>query len=344
MPITVRDVAARAGVSPVVVSRVLHNKALSIRVSEATAERVRKAAADLGYRLNVFARNFREQQTMTIGLLHGTGVTRPQLDEGSRYFASLLDGIIEGAFKRGYSLTLCPKLLGASPEDALSDGRFDGLVWYSSVSTDENLETVARSSVPVAIIHAHADRFDNRHPAVLCDNDQGVGLAVDHLIELGHRRIAFALDDSPSNLESIERLDAHRRHVQRRGLEFGEDDIVRVGWHRVEVSEYLRQPLRHTAIIAHNDGLAAEFLSQATVHGVRVPEDLSVIGFDSTDYCLELRPTLTSIYQPLKAMGEKAIDLLVKAIKGELTDEKEVIFPCRLDIRASTSLPTKVKS
>src|SRR5258708_1933147 len=143
MPVTLRDVASKAGVSPVVVSRVLQNKAKAIRVSEATAERVREAALELGYRCNVFARNFRAQQTFTLGVLHGTGFARPRFDSGSRYFGALVDGLIDGAFRQGYSVTFCPKLLSQTPEDAMCDGRFDGLIWYSSVSSDENLDAIA---------------------------------------------------------------------------------------------------------------------------------------------------------------------------------------------------------
>ena len=132
MGVTQRDVAARAGVSPVVVSRVLHNKAASVRVSAATAERVRKAAEELNYRRNASAQNFRLQQTSTIGILHGLGFARPEFDGASRYFAKLMDGMIEGAFEHEYAVTLCPKLHGDNPLDAMGDGRFDGIVWYST--------------------------------------------------------------------------------------------------------------------------------------------------------------------------------------------------------------------
>jgi len=128
MPVTMKDVAARAGVTPTVVSHVLHNRAATVRVSEATAVRVRQAAKDLGYRLNIVARNFRAGQTFMIGVLHGVGFDRSRLGDHSRYLASLFDGIIDGAFEHGYAVTLCPKLLGNHPEDAMADGRFDGLI------------------------------------------------------------------------------------------------------------------------------------------------------------------------------------------------------------------------
>ena len=336
MPVTLRDVASRAGVSPVVVSRVLHDKALSIRVSEATAERVRQAADELGYRCNIFARNFRAQETMTIGVLHGVGTTRPRLDHGSRYFAALLDGLIEGAFRHGYSVTLCPKLLGQSPESAMSDGRFDGLVWYSSVSSDENLQAIASCKVPLALLHARSSEFGGRHASVICDNDQGVGLAIDHLVGLGHRKIAFAMDVHPINVESLERFIAFKRHLERHGLFCDDESVIEVEWSREMIGEYLASNRKHTAVLANNEGLAAEFVHQAKKLGIQVPHDLSIVGFDSTEFCEEVSPRLTAVSQPLNAMGAKAIDLLVDRLKGRPIEQNEFVFPCGLDVRDST--------
>ncbi len=325
----------KAGVSPVVVSRVLHNKAQSIRVSEATSERVRQAAAELGYRCNVAARNFRARQTMNIGVLHGLGTLRPTFSQGSRYFAALMDGITEGAFRHGYSVTLCPKLLGQSPEDAMSDGRFDGLVWYSSVSTDENISALAGCSVPLVLLHTSSSQFGGRHPSVVCDNHQGMRLAVGHLAELGHRRIAFAMEVHPVISESVVRCDEFLAAMKERGLR-SEDSIVQVGWNWDGIDEYLASGPHHTAIIAENDGVASEFVARAQARGLKVPDHLSVIGFDSTDFCWESRPALTSVRQPLTEMGSFAIDQLVAHINNDLSNDLETVFPVTLDVREST--------
>lgn len=341
MAVTLRDVATRAGVSPVVVSRVLHNKASTVRVSEATAERVRAAAADLGYRVNVFARNFRAQQSRMIGVLHGIGFARPLFDSGSRYFAALVDGIVNGAFQHGYSVTLCPTLLGQSPEDAMSDGRFDGLVWYSSHPSPECRQMLMRCSVPLVLVHAHAADFENRYPAVNCDNDQGIGLAVSHLLELGHQDVAFAYEDYTGNHETLARLEAFRRHMADHGLPRSESDFIRSQWGQSELDSYLSSGPAHTAVICFTDQFAADFMRRAAIHNVRVPEDLSVVGFDSTGFCNEQRPALTSVFQPLAAMGERAIDLLAEAITGKLPEPLEVTLPCSFDVRGSTTASSR---
>src|SRR5688572_17862216 len=276
MPVTLRDVAAKVGVTPVVVSRVLHNKANGIRVSDATARRIREAAEELGYRVNVWARNFRSQQTMAIGVLHGTGFPRPLLDRGSRYFASLMDGIIEGAFKYGYSVTLCPKLLGQDSGDAMNDGRFDGLVWYSTSPPPDMKDQIIRSHVPIVVLHEHASELGGRIPTVLCDNRQGIQLALDHLADLGHRRIGFAMESELVSTEATERRDAYLQVAAALGLPASEADVIGIDWERKDIHGYLSDP-KHTAVICFSDGLAADFIKFAPEHGLTLPKDLSLI-------------------------------------------------------------------
>lgn len=336
MSVTQKDVARKAKVSPVVVSKVLHGNLDGIRVSEATAERVRQAAEELGYRVNVWARNFRTQRAMMIGVLNGRGVVRPLFRTGPRYFASLMDGIVEGAFQHNYSVALCPELLGGNPFEGINDGRFAGLVWYSISPLETNLKALESCTVPSVIAHARAATFGGRHATVICDNKQGIGLALEHLIEKGHRRIAFATESDALNVESEERLEGYHVHMARLGLPVGESDVIDVLKDREELKSYLADGPRHTAVIAHADGLAADMIRIAPDFGVRIPEDLAVIGFDSTEFCDELRPTLTSVSQPLYDIGLRAVDLLIQLIEGAPVDQLELVLPCGLDVRGST--------
>lgn len=334
-----RDVAARAGVTPTVVSRVLHNKANGIRVSQATAERVREAARVLGYRVNVMARNFRERQTMMIGVLHGVGFDRPKMGVGSRYFGQLMDGLIDGAFRHGYAVTLCPKLMGQTPEDAMSDGRFDGLVWYSTIPSETNQAMLRGCTSPLVMVHSQVENFTGRFPIVTCDNEQGIRLAVDHLVELGHRKIAFVREEEMAFSESTLRQEAFVRHMRKYGLTVGAGDIVD-GGAGYGVDAYYSDGLRHTAVIAHTEELGGRFVRKAPRYGISIPDDLSVVGFDSTSYCEEFRPRLTSIYQPLKQLGERAIDLLVARIASDDDYAPCETIPCGLDMRESTAPPS----
>lgn len=337
MAVTLKDVANLAKVTPPVVSRVLHNKSTSVRVSAATAERVRQAAEQLGYRVNVMARNFRAQQTRTLGVLNGQGIiTRPTFAMGPRYFASLMDGIVEGAFRQNYSVTLCPLLLGEHPEEGMRDGRFDGLIWYSITPSDEVKQALLKCQIPLVIVHAHVAEFGGLYPTVICDNAQGIGLAVDHLIELGHRRIGFAVEGDALNVESLERLAGFKSHMNRHKLPITDTDILDIRKDREEFHRYLSKGPIHTALIVHADGLASEFITKSSTYGIRIPEDLSIIGFDSTGFCDELRPRLTSVSQPLFDIGWKAAEQLLLSISGGQPDPLELVVPCGLDVRGST--------
>jgi LacI family transcriptional regulator len=249
-----------------------------------------------------------------------------------------MDGIIDGAFEQGYSVTLCPKLLGQSPEDAMTDGRFDGLVWYSTSPSGENRQMLERCSVPLVLIHTPESTFGGRFPTVMCDNDQGLGLAVDHLVGLGHRRIAFAIDSWDPFGELRIRLDAFFRHMGLRGLEASERNVVNV--HEGAVDGVFEPSLAFTAVIAVHDGVAGLVLSEAERLGIEVPRQLSVVGFDSTSFCLGLRPRLTSVSQPLAVMGHKAVDLLVQVVRAGTANPNALVFPCGLDIRDSTAAPS----
>ena len=334
LAVTLRDVAAKARVSPIVVSRVLHNKALSINVTEATAERVRVAAKELGYRRNISAINFRAKQTMAIGVFHGAGRPTPSFEGGSNYFGALMDGFVAGAFANDYAVTLCPKLLGHAPDDALSDGRFDGLVLYSTDSTEANAQMLQRCTVPLVLVHTKASEFGCSVPSIVCDNYQGIALAIDHLVGLGHRKIAFAQDPWLLSTEIRDRHNAFLALSEERGLPVGPPDIVTVDADGENFTELFSGS--YTAVIACHDALAGRILAAATERNVAVPDDLSLVGFDSTSYCNELRPALTSVSQPLQQMGARAIELLVAFIRGEIQGPAELTYPCGLDIRGTT--------
>lgn len=333
MAVTLRDVAAKAGVSPVVVSRVLHNKALTVGVSESTAARVREAAESLGYKRNVAAISFRTQRTMTIGLLHGLGSEMPTLEGGTKYLAALMDGLLAGAFPRGYSVLLCPKLLGSNPNDAMSDGRFDGLILYNVGLTEANSAMLQQCSLPLVLVHTRGRDFGCKASSVMCDNAQGIELAVQHLAELGHKRIAFVQEPWFLSIEMRDRRKAFLAHSRRLGLCVDEEDVI----DRENVDDLFGRD--YTGAIAYHDGLAGDLLAEAYHRGVRIPEDFSLIGFDSTSYCRELRPELTSVSQPLQQIGEEAVRLLMARIDGEVEEPEEVIFPCTLDVRESTGRP-----
>lgn len=336
MAVTMRDVAARAGVTPTVVSRVLHNKASTVRVSAATAERVRSIAKEMKYRVNVTARNFRDQQTMMIGILHGVGFERQRLSEGSRYFACLVDGIVDRAFHYGYSVTFCPGLMGENPGQAVSDGRFDGLIWYSTDLTGRNTELIQNCISPLVVIHSNENDFEGKVASVICDNYGGLSQAIDHLVGLGHRDIGFVLERRETFSEALERARIFEQILKERNLPFSTASIIYAELDLTGLRNELRKT-KCTAVLASSETLAADVLKCAAEAGLSVPNDISVIGFDSTEYCEGLTPKLTSIYQPLQRIGSAAVDLLMAQISDLPLVNKHLVIPCGFDIRQSTT-------
>lgn len=341
MAVTMRDVAAKAGVTPTVVSRVLHNKATTVRVSKATAERVRTIAKEMNYRVNVTARNFRDQQTLMIGILHGVGFERQPLSEGSRYFACLVDGMIDRAFHYGYSVTFCPALLGDNPDQAVADGRFDGLVWYSTDLTESSTELIKNCRSPLVVIHAGEEDFEGKIPSVICDNYGGISLAIDHLTELGHKKIGFVLEKKDSFAEAKVRAATFQQILNERGLEFSETTSLLYAGDAADnllpLKRYLSEN-KNTALVTSSETVASYVLKVAKELGIDVPTDLSVVGFDSTEFCDGLSPRLTCIHQPLKRMGSAAVDLLIAEVNNFPIEQKHLVIPCGLDIRESTTI------
>jgi LacI family transcriptional regulator len=331
-----RDVAAKAGVTPTVVSRVLHNKANTVRVSAATAERVREAASELRYRVNITARNFREQQTLMIGVLHGMGFERQPLSVGSRYFASLMDGVVDEAFRRGYSVTFCPSLLSVDPTGAISDGRFDGLIWYSTDINEQNMNLLKNCRAPLVMVHANESFGDGKVSTVICDNQQGIELGLNHLLELGHTKIGMVMDRNRSFTEAQMRREIFEQLLDKHNLPHDEFSIINAETDLSGLERYLDNPL-HTGVLTTSETVAGDMVTIADRKGVKIPDDISIIGFDSTEYCDVLRPKLTSVSQPLRLMGAEAARLLIEEISDLSTRRQHLVIPCGLDIRESTT-------
>lgn len=266
-----------------------------------------------------------------IGVLHGSSIERPRFSIGSRYFAALMDGIVDGAFEKGYSVTLCPKLLGEDQAEGIADGRFDGLIWYQRRDTEEDLVTAASCPLPIVFVHSSLGSTGTIWPSVSCDNEQGTLLAVKHLVELGHKKIAFVIEPWFQNGEGVTRALAFNRAMDQFGLE------GRTFAFRPDLPDHptiLEQGF--TAALAWNDETAGTLINRLQANGAVLPRDLSVIGFDSTSYCDEITPKLTSIRQPLIDIGRSASQLLISQISGDHIGTDPVLHPCVLDVREST--------
>ena len=340
--VTIQDVAARSGVSISTVSRVVTG---AVAVEPETAERVREAIAALGYRPNLLARSFRRRVTHTIGLLVP--------DNSNPFFAELARTIEDAGFADGYSVVLCNSDLSAVKQetyiDVLLANRVDGLILVSSGL----IPTVGRHDAVARILDAGApcvvvDRDLGETPVdqVLVDNDQGGYLAGEHLIALGHRRIACLV--GPSDLTpSAGRIAGFLRAMADAGLAVAAEGLVRGNGRPDGGSAAALQLLERgvvgagdvTAIFAFNDQMATGAIGALQRAGCRVPQDVSVIGFDDIPQSAAIFPALTTIAQPIAEMGSIGVRLLLDRIARRDAPHQRVRLSTRLVVRESTGPP-----
>ncbi|AEE46854.1 transcriptional regulator, LacI family [Cellulomonas fimi ATCC 484] len=322
------DVARTAGVSVATVSKVVNGR---YGVAQSTLTRVQEVIDQLGYEASLGARSLRSHRTNVLGIL---------VAEFEPYSTELLKGASAAVGATGYEL-LAYSGGGAGGAvgwerrylSRLSGTLIDGAVIVTPTVVE------AHPGVPVVAVDPHTG--PSGLPTVDADSFAGAVLATEHLLRLGHRRIAF-LGGRP-DLESARlREDGYRHALAAAGIPVDED-LVRVGGYRPETAdqpahELLARPEPPTAVFAANDLSAIHVVEVARSLGLRVPEDLSVIGFDNVPESALATPPLTTISQPLQQMGAEALRLLVDLIDGKERGV-HVRLPTELVERASTAPP-----
>lgn len=347
---TLRDVATRAGVSTSTVARVVHGKGY---VSEKTRARVETVMREGGFRLNAVASGLKRQRTTTIGtLLHET-LPNP-------FFAEVALGIEKCASDHGYNVLVYNARGSAEIEragvDVLLSQQVDAIVFAKPVEAS-NVELAHRAGA--AVVEVEKPRY-GALGSVLVDNYVGATAAMRHLLELGHLNIGFIGEPSREDSTATgrwaarvinERLAGYRDALAERGLP--EDDSLIVvgeyyrdaGWPSLRtgydyMTTLLRQHPSVTAVLAGSDLLAAGALQALYERGIRVPDELSVIGFDDT-YAKHLAPPLTTVRQPMFRMGTEAAALAMELAAGERPRKREVWLQTELVVRGSTAPPRR---
>ena len=339
MATTIRDVAEAAGVSAMAVSKVLHGTGATVRVGAETAATIRRVAQELRYQPNHLARSFRQRKTNTIGLVFSHF---GRIGDFDGYFSALLNGAMTATFGSDYGLTICPNLARSSNHGLFDDGRFDGLLWCKPDYSAEGAAAIERSNLPIVMMHA-PDGSGPNVPRYCCDNPLGLRLAVDHLVGLGHRHIAFLSDKfNHHSAEGSLRIDSFRAALVANGLSAREENVLFWTVECEELGEYFTKPNRATAVITFSERHAVCLLRQAELIGVKIPEELSVIGFDSSAFCNTTTPRLTAINQPIEQMAFDAGMHLISIIRGGESSVGSHIYPCGLDVRDSTAPPSNV--
>lgn len=335
-PVTIKEIAARAGVSTSTVSRVVNQ---SVRVDPATEERVQEAIGALGYRPNLLARSFRRKITHTIGLVVP--------DNSNPFFAEMARVIEDAGFAEGYSVILCNSDLSEVKQDAYIDvllaKRVDGIIMTSTglipgERANHDIERIQQAGVPCVVIDR--DLGDTPVDQLLVDNHEGGYLAGKYLIEHGHRKLACVV--GPSDLTpSAGRIAGFHRALDEAEIDILPEAIVRGnGRHNGgarAIARLLDQGADFTAIFAFNDEMAIGVIGALQRAGKRVPHDISVIGFDDIPYANAIYPAVTTIAQPIVEMGKIGVRMLLDRLHHPGAAPRHVQLSPRLVERESVA-------
>ena len=324
--VTSVDVAKRAGVSQTTVSLVLSGKGPG-RVSATTADAVRAAARELGYRPNAAARALRSGTASAVGLVV-RDVTHP-------FFGRTLRGAQQAASEAGHVVVLIDDNYGAegrdSPVEALSEGSIDGFLFFAAKVPRALREPGSR---PVVIVEYEQPRI----PFVRLDGESGADAAMAHLRDLGHRKVGYLR--ATAGGQTFERRQARWAAALRAigedpgAMVTGEADFAPESSVAV-ARELLQHPDRPSAFVADDDLLAAGLVAAAHELGLRVPEDVAVVGFDDLDLARLTSPPLTTVRFDAEALGAAAFGLLHARLQGRRP--KNVVLPSELVVRGSTT-------
>jgi LacI family transcriptional regulator len=332
MPVTMRDVARKAGVSIKTVSRVVNKQG---EISAETRQRVLDAIDELGYRPSKVARALVTQRTDTLGLIL-SDITNP-------FFSELASGVLEAAQAQDYDVFLCNS--GARVEAemralySLADHNVDGIIIFPSWRNIERLKEFAERNRPLVVIN----RIVEDHPRIgriLTDHRGGARLAVEHLVGKGHSEIAM-LSGFSTSPDIIQRVRGFREALEGHGLPVVDERIVTC-IHPVVKHGYratrrlLTKCPQVTAIFAYNDLLAVGAIQACERMGRHVPEDCAIVGFDDIQLASLVKPRLTTVHVDKYELGRQAVIRLIEMLNEPDTDFAPIHIDVELVVREST--------
>lgn len=333
--VSIKDVAEAAGVSTATVSRVLSPASADVPVRPQTRSRVEKAIDELGYRPNDLARALLQQRTSTIGLVLP--------DIANPYYPPLVRAVEDGAAQHGYRVVLCNTDRDPAKTEAYLDvlvkTRVEGII-IAGGATDLPADSVLRAyRTKIVTVGPH----DAEHPSVGVDNREAQRSATVHAVDLGHRLVGY-IQGPESSRTAQDRLAGHTDALRAAGLDGDSARFVVAGGFDEQAGYEAARKLaartpRPTAIVCANDRVAFGTYAALADAELRIPEDVTVIGFDDVPIAGFVRPTLTTVSVPTYDLGQRAIDLLLATLDGAQQSSPELL-PTVLRVRGSSTPPT----
>lgn len=330
---TIKDVAKHANVSIATVSRIVNGLS---GYSEETKKKVQESIEALGYQPNAIARGLINKRTQTIGVLF------PEVS--GMLSSEVLEGVENAAHDGGFSVIVCNTASSGKRTvkylRLLQEKRVDGIIFASEDVKKEYYKIFEEMKIPVVLVSTASTQYDL--PYVRVNDYEGAFKATEYLIEKGHEEIGMIGGSYQDPIAGIPRMQGFKDALQKHGLPFSDDHLTTNEGYRFQNGKeslplLLKKLPNMTALFAASDEMAIGAMSAAHQLGVKVPEELSIIGYDNLKIAEMCYPALTTVSQPLKDMGQTAGEILVNLIKGEKKEAESRYMPFSIVERQSVS-------
>ena len=339
--VTLQDVAKKSGVSIKTVSRVLNNEPT---VAEKTLEKVKVAIAQLNYVPNAAARKLSSGKAMAIGLAMGWPVNGP-------FSSTLVDSTLKETKENGYGLSLFSVDHGLTDDlvEAFRGKQVDGFILDTPAGKHEGLTSQLNSlDIPYIVIHPSTRHGHPRASYIRINDQMGARQAVDYLIQLGHRAIGYLTFQSGIRQEQA-RLKGYQKSLAEAAIPFRKEwifglpstELFKIGF--IGAQYLLSNSKELTAIFASTDDIAMGALGAIWQMGLKIPEDISVVGFDDVPYAAMTAPPLTTIHQPIEQIAQLSVKHLIQMINNPEQAPVDIVLPTELIIRDSCKAPRQRK-
>lgn len=334
-PVTSEDVAKYAGVSRTTVSLVL-NGVSSIKISAETRQRVLDAAATLGYVPNAMAQALVSRRTQAIGLVF---TRQPHHIATDPFLPQVLDGMLEVVRANNLRLLIDiiePEHQAQAYHELVRAKRIDGIVFSGPRLDDVALVNLEKEGFPTVLM---GQLPGSNFYSVDVDNRQAARQAVEYLISLGHRQIACITNAPFSYSASSDRLLGYKDALEQASIPYDES-LVRPGDFEpesgyIQMNSLLSSGVHFTAAFVASDAVLIGANGALRERGLRIPDDISLIGFDDVAWSKYIDPPLTTVRLPAQALGNQACTMLLQILRGEFIQEKNLVLPTELVIRSS---------
>lgn len=335
--ISLADVAKSLGVSKTLVSLVLNDRGDEKGINKDTQQRVRDKVKELNYKPNQFARGLRMGKSNTIGFIVA--------DISNSFYAKMCRSIEDHCNINGYNLIICSSDENPEKESELIqmliDRQVDGLIISTTQSNNSDIITLKKNDFPFVLIDRNIPKIKTNY--VVVDNKQGAKNVVEHLINLGNRKIGH-LTISPAHLSTLkDRTLGYKEALKENGIKVDTNLIREISFDKIkedvhrELKELLSPPRSINSLFVANNNIAVACLECFKEMNIRIPQDVALVSFDDIDAFKLCYPPITAVGQPIEEMGKIAVDILIKNINddnGNFTPQ-QVSLPTELVVRRS---------